>query len=209
MKKCRYASVAALLLAVACSDSPTAPTPAAPPPAPPAPPPTFSLSGTVSSAAGGAIAGATVLIVDGPNAGRSMATASDGRYEFQGLTVAGFTVQVTAANYIGASRGITLISNISSNFSLLTVVPWTQGGIGNNVFTMPSYFARVRIVGIFTGSCQNFAVRIAGRLVVNEILGTCSIGIGPRYDGVHLTNGGGTTEIVIASGVSWSFTEQR
>lgn len=73
---------------------------------------------------------------------------------------------------------------------------------------MPTYISRVQIVGTYGGRCQNFIVRIAGRLIVNEILGTCSIAIGPRYEGVHLTRGG-VVEVTNASGVSWAFTEVR
>jgi hypothetical protein len=44
--------------------------------------------------------------------------------------------------------------------------------------------------------------------VVNEILGSCSIGIGRRYEGVHLT-GGGVVEVKSSSGINWTFTEER
>ena len=49
---------------------------------------------------------------------------------------------------------------------------------------------------------------IGGRLVVNEILGTCSVAIGPRYEGVHLVSGN-TLVTEISTGVSWSVTEAR
>jgi hypothetical protein len=47
-------------------------------------------------------------------------------------------------------------------------------------------------------------VRIGGRLVVNEILRETI-----AYEGVHLTNGGGTVEIMSSNNISWTFTEER
>ncbi|MBI2836018.1 MAG: Ig-like domain-containing protein [Acidobacteria bacterium] len=100
----------------------------------------------------------------------------------------------------------------TSNAATVTVTtpppPWTKSGVGNDVFDMPTSVSRVRIVGTYTAYCSNFIVRIGGRLTVNEILGTCPVGIGPRYEGVHLTSGD-VTEITNSSGVSWSFTEVR
>ena len=82
-------AVVVVIVVSACgeSGSPTAPSA----PSTPAPTPTpvvYSLSGTVTSAAGGAIVGAAVAIGDGPNAGRSTTTAGDRRYKSTGLAVA-------------------------------------------------------------------------------------------------------------------------
>ena len=86
---------------------------------------------------------------------------------------------------------------------------FSRSGVGVTVFDMPLDVQRVRVVATYTGSCQNFIVHLRGRGLVNEILGTCSVGIGPRYDGTHQTNGGGLVEILNASGVQWSFEEIR
>ena len=56
----------------------------------------------------------------------------------------------------------------------LTVIPdqvFVQSGVGDNVFDIPSYVGRVRIQGTYPGRGENFIVWIAGRLVVNEIIG--------------------------------------
>ena len=74
---------------------------------------------------------------------------------------------------------------------------------------MPSGFQRVRVVGTYNGFCENFIVHLRGRGLVNEILGSCSSAVGKRYEGVHLTNGGGVVEIVSSSGIAWTFTEER
>jgi len=85
-----------------------------------------------------------------------------------------------------------------------------QTGSGDSVFETPTYLTRVKIVGTFGSGCSNFIMRIAGRLLVNEIIGTCSIGIGPRYEGTLLTGGsGGTVAITNSSGVAWSLEEVR
>lgn len=87
-------------------------------------------------------------------------------------------------------------------------VPWSRTGAGNLVFDMPSRVSRVQITGTFNGACQNFVVRVSQNLVVNEILGTCTIGIGSRYSGVHQVSGG-TTEVTNSTGVLWTFEEIR
>lgn len=87
--------------------------------------------------------------------------------------------------------------------------PFRRTGSGANVFDIPSYVSRIHITADYGGSCENFIVHIAGRSVVNEILGRCSVGIGPHYDGTHLITGGGVTEVKFATGVNWSFEEVR
>jgi len=81
---------------------------------------------------------------------------------------------------------------------------WSKSGTGDNVFDMPTYVSRVRIIGTYTGYSSNFIVYVGGDLLVNELLGT---GWGTTtYDGTHLTTGG-VVEIKHSSGVSWSFTQ--
>ena len=81
---------------------------------------------------------------------------------------------------------------------------WSKSGVGDSVFDMPTYVSRVRVIGTYTGYSSNFIVDVAGRLFVNELLGT---GWGTTtYDGTLLTSGG-VVEITHSSGVSWSFTQ--
>lgn len=84
--------------------------------------------------------------------------------------------------------------------------PFTRSGSGPTVFDMPTGITRVRITGNKPGSCENFIIWIGGRLVVNEIIGTCSIGIGPNYDGTHLVSGT-VVEVRSSIGVNWTITE--
>jgi hypothetical protein len=83
---------------------------------------------------------------------------------------------------------------------------FTRSGTGNTVFDMPTTVSRIHIVGTYNGNSSNFIVRIGGRLVVNELLGTGWSQT--RYDGVHLTSGG-VVEITNSSGVAWTFEEVR
>jgi hypothetical protein len=102
--------LAALLLALgaaACGSSPSAPTstPAAAPAA------HWALSGAVTSSAGGPINGATVAILDGPDADRTTTTDAAGRFTLAGLAQAGFSIHVTARGFTDASVPVTLTAN--------------------------------------------------------------------------------------------------
>jgi hypothetical protein len=93
----------------------------------------------------------------------------------------------------------------------LNLIPaqlWSFSGTGDNVFEMPSYVKRVRVIGTYTRNSSNFIITVNGRLLVNELLGT---GWGTtRYDGtLNLPAGPGTVEITNSSGVVWSITEIR
>src|SRR5262245_36091295 len=100
----------------ACSGSKSTATSPSPMPSPPT---TFSLTGKIrDSYTLAAISGATVSIVDGPNAGKSTTTDTSGTYSLTGLQQSGFTVNLSAANYISQSLGVMLTSNQTLNSSL-------------------------------------------------------------------------------------------
>ena len=56
------------------------------------------------------IPNATVTVVDGPNGGKFGTTNGAGVYTITGLTFAGFSVSVTAANFISTAQGVALTS---------------------------------------------------------------------------------------------------
>ena len=169
----------------------------------------FNLTGHVSNAStGGPIGGVTVRIVDGSNAGKSTTTNSGGDYALLALNVQAFSVSASATYFNSQSNAINFTGNQTLDFALVPIPIFTRTGVGDNVFDMPTTVSRVKITGDYGAYCSNFVVHIAGRLIVNEILGTCSIGLGPHFEGTYVTSGG-TTEITISSGVSWSFTEVR
>ena len=103
--------VVVLAGAVACSKSPAAPSTA------PAPT-TYTLSGTVRGSDGAVVSGATVLILDSANAGRSAATGTGGTYQLTGLQSAGFSARVTAADFEPFTRGLTITADTVADFTL-------------------------------------------------------------------------------------------
>jgi hypothetical protein len=129
------AVLAGALLTTACgSDNPASPSPTpavtpsppppptpAPAPSPPAAPVAASLSGTVATSAGGPLAGASVTILDGSNAGRSTTTGSAGTYRFDGLQSSNGNVSAKAAGYQESIRGLYIDGNASLNFTLAAV----------------------------------------------------------------------------------------
>lgn len=200
-----YAALAVLMALSACGGgSSTAPS-STPTPTPT----TFTLSGTVSdSSTGAGVSGASVTIQDGPNANRSATTDGSGHYSIAGLQQSGFTAKASATYYNALSKGIGLTSNQSLDFALAPIPQFSVSGSGDTVFDVPVRSMRVKIHGSYSGRCQNFILYIGSDLLVNEILGTCSIASGHTFDGTYLTNGGtGHTES--STGVNWTVTEVR
>lgn len=107
-----------------------------------------------------------------------------------------YFVRVVASNPFGSA-----VSN-EVQFSLGPQL-FRFSGTGNTVFDAPA-MSRVRVIGTFTGFCQNFVMRVNGRLLVNEILGTCSSSSGTRIEGIYLTTGG-VVEVTSSAGVAWEF----
>jgi hypothetical protein len=135
---------------------------------------------------------------------------------WQSDNVAVLTVDTTGmmtARGSGASTVTTTCQGVFARglatLNLLPDVLFSVSGSGNTVFDLPTYITRIRIVGTYTGNSSNFIVTIAGRLVVNEIIGTSS-SFGGRTvsDGTYQTTGG-VVAITNSAGVAWTFTEVR
>lgn len=149
-----------------------------------------------------------MTFLDGPNAGKSTTTDGNGAYRFEGLTSGNANLAARANGFEEARRGDNVIGALTMNFTLRTAQPFTRTGTGATVFDLPSYISRVRITGTYNGFCENFVLKFAGRLIVNEILGSCSVGSGRTYDGTHLVTAG-TVEVTNSTGIAWSVTEVR
>jgi len=108
--------LAITILALVGSSCGSSSTPTSTPTAPTTP--TWALSGTVTSGTGAAINGATLTIVDGPDANKTTTADALGRYTFAGLQQAGFTLRATAVGFVGSSKGVTLTSNTTLDFQL-------------------------------------------------------------------------------------------
>lgn len=99
---------------------------------------------------------------------------------------------------------------ISGRGSLDGLPLFSRSGSGATVFDMPTYITRVRVVGRYSGRCENFIVWVGGRLVVNDILGSCSVADSQNYDGTHLLQGTtGVVEVREATAINWTITEIR
>jgi hypothetical protein len=85
---------------------------------------TFSLRGTITGISNYTgipstpLGGATVSVINGPNAGRSTATDVSGKYVLADLQQSGFTVDVSAVGYVSTSRPVTLASNQTLDVTL-------------------------------------------------------------------------------------------
>lgn len=186
--------------------SPTAPTTTTTtiPPAPV----TSSITGRVTVGSSSvAIVGADVRALDGANAGKIALTDGNGRYELAGLVVGTFSLGISAPGYPDTFRNVSLSTTPQTvNVALLPIALYARSGTGDTVFDMPTYIARVRVQATYAGNSSNFVVYVAGRLLVNELLGR---GWNmTAFDGTYLTSGG-VTEIRLSSGVAWTFTEVR
>lgn len=137
---------------VACgsSASPAAPTPTVVTTTTPAPTvsPTWSLTGSVtetSPTTSVTISGATVTVIDGPDAGKSTTTSASGAFSLTGLKQAGFSVTASRAGYASSSQGVTLDGNKSVTFRLAPLGPRTQFPAGtylvNSEVAAGRYFA--------------------------------------------------------------------
>jgi hypothetical protein len=116
------------LLVTACGGSSTPTAPSTPQST------TFTLSGQVTdSTAGTGISGATITIVDGPNASKSATTDSSGGYSLSGLPSSTFTVSVSAGNYTSHSKSVTLTSNQTVSFQLVRLSATIDGTYGGTL----------------------------------------------------------------------------
>jgi hypothetical protein len=145
------ALVFASFTVAACGSSPSSPTPPAPT--------TFALSGAVTSG-GAAIAGAVVLVVDGPNANKSATTGADGRFQFPVLQRSGFTVKVTASTYEATTRPVTLTADTALNVDLVPSA--LLDNIPSNVSGTPDGNGGFVFIGTGVNSGRGCATTVSG-----------------------------------------------
>jgi hypothetical protein len=93
----------------------------------------WALSGTVTATVGGAITGAVVALVDGPDAGRQTTTDVSGRFTLSDLQQAGFSLRITANGYREAARAITLTSNAVADVQLLPLLALLVDVVGSPI----------------------------------------------------------------------------
>lgn len=102
-------AAAALLAAPACvgASAPLAPSDGA-----------LRFTGTVSTMERTPIAGAQLMVVDGPNKGVQVATDASGHYEFSTLESGRFTMTIAASGFVSANPIVDLYHDLDVNFAL-------------------------------------------------------------------------------------------
>jgi fibronectin type 3 domain-containing protein len=117
-------------------------------------PPTWTMSGVVrNNVTLQPIPGATVLVVDGPNANRSATANSSGAYSLAGLIQSGFTVRISAPGYRTTEGPITLTTNITADFLL---PPVSGGATGSFTGTWRGFSRSTSCSadGVYSGFCD-------------------------------------------------------
>ena len=92
---------------------------------------TPALTGTVRSASGDPISGAAIRVLDGPNAGRTTTTNSEGIYRFEDMQEAKANFSATAFRFVEDRREAVVDGNADLDFTLTPFPPFTgywQGG---------------------------------------------------------------------------------
>jgi len=152
----------------------------------------------------------------GPCAGSALTVIGSTAFGVAPQATINVTIRFRPTAVQSCSGPITVTSDATSGTNTIQVTAagvapprpiFIMTGVGDSVFDMPLDVSRVRIIGIYNGFASNFIVKIAGRLIVNELLGTGFATT--RYDGILLTGGGGVVSITNSNGVQWSFEEMR
>ncbi len=182
----------------------------------PVAPSSVALAGTVTAQDGTRLAGATVRVLDGVNAGKSTTTNNEGIYRFDDLTAGIGNVTAAADSYDSVTTSSYIDGTAPLNFTLRTSAPWTTSGTGSAVFDMPSYVTRVHVVGVNTGVASDFIVRVGACTIVDDRLGAAEFRT--VSDGTYLVTEAGNpppppparlVKIVGSPSLSWSLTEDR
>jgi hypothetical protein len=97
----------------------------------------------------------------------------------------------------------------SGSGTLDGIAVFERSGTGDQVFDIPAYVTRLRVRASPRSSCDNFAARANGSLIINVILGTCSVADARTVDNTYIVPGGATIQTVISTGANWTFTEVR
>lgn len=92
---------------------------------------TTILAGNVESSTGEPLSGATITVLDGPDAGLTATTNADGDYEFRTLTGGNANFSATAAGHAESRAGISSDSSVTLNFVLTRTHTTLTGTVSN------------------------------------------------------------------------------
>lgn len=204
-----------LVFVLGCNkeNSPTAPSTVTPPVAIPVPTPTppaaprIVILGIVSNQdTNHPVGGVNVSITGSNNVAGRTTTDGNGFYQINDIAGGLLTFVFDAANYNGQTLRETHTTDGRRDVRLAPF--FRRAGTGANVFDLPSYVTRLRVTGSYSGFCENFVVWVSRRLIVNEILGSCSVASGRTYDGTHAVTPG-LVEVQQSTGLNWELQQVR
>lgn len=155
--------------------------------------------------------GTTAVLIEAQTSeNANFAVRVDGRLVANELLGPRYPTQSFAGTYPASSGSrVEIFMATGVAWSVSTVQPDTAGnqrfsksGVGDSVFVLPPRSSRYTVTGRYTlGGTTNFAVRVGGRLVVNEIIGAA--GFTAAFQAASQEQ----VEVFNAAGVAWTFTE--
>lgn len=161
----------------------------------------YTVAGVLTDAnTGRPVVGGTVTATNTNTTNARSGTDGNGYYSIPGVATGSTSLRLEAPNYITRSETITVGGDMRHDTRITPF--FRRTGSGDTVFDLPTSVSRVRIVADYPGNSSNFVVYIAGRLIVNELIGRGWSST--HFEGTYLTTGG-TVEIRLSSGVSWEF----
>lgn len=162
----KLSKVALAVLLMACAGCGSSSGPAAVPTTPTAV--TWTLSGTVTTSSGAAISGAIATILDGPDANKSTTTNTAGRYTFELLKQAGFTLRVAATGYTDVTKPVNLTGNTALDFQLPRLPVANLVVEGALVFDAPNQDGSRGLHGTALNNGDSCASSIAGMTTLSS-----------------------------------------
>jgi hypothetical protein len=161
--------------------------------------PTATLSGIVSSSAGGAIAGATVTV------GSATATSgADGRFELQNLPVGNATIVTSATgfNQVSESVALTVGANVH-DVELIPIPTATVTGIVTATTGAVIAGASVTIGTITSTSGADGRFELLNVPVGHVTIGASAPGFAPQLEFLNLAEGTNTHDLVLPPAGQW------
>jgi hypothetical protein len=160
------------------------------------------------------VAGATVTVVDGPDAGRTATTDATGAFTFAALSPGGFTVRASGSGYASLDVGVDLRANLSValrmrplsrpagtidlrglpgfDFSTWGPRPSSSGGaslIGQSVIATGSVFSEFRFSAVAFGDerCATTDLILFNILITGDRVGG-GLGFKPDFADIRYTS---------------------
>lgn len=161
--------------------------------------PTATVSGVVRTAAGAAIAGATVRIGTA-----STTSAANGSFALQNVPVGSVTITTTATGYDPRSDNVTLVAGTNTHDVVLTLTPTaTVSGIVTADTGTVVAGATVSIGSATTTTGADGRFTLQNLPVASATIAATAPGFFPKSASVTLVEGANTHDVVLAAAGLW------